>query len=257
MPIASVLHRTDPRIKIFGFIGIAALSLMITSIYGYLILLLFLGVCAIVSNTGIMRIIQTIRSARYIIILTVLINMIWNDDTDTINLMGMAFYFKGLINAMRMSARVCLLMMSSGLLMMTTSPQEISDALERIMMPLRWLGVQTAEIALMISISLRAVPMLGDETSRIIIAQKARGARIGRGGPIQRVKSYLPVLLPIFVSIFRRSDILATAMEARCFSIGEERTSIYPLTWGYKETLLMISMIVIFVAIYMADIYLR
>ncbi|TLM72294.1 MAG: energy-coupling factor transporter transmembrane protein EcfT, partial [Actinobacteria bacterium] len=130
----------------------------------------------------------------------------------------------GLARGVFFAVRIVVLVVSTSLLTLTTTPVSLTDALERLMRPLRHVGVPVGDVATMLSIALRFIPTTAEEAEKVVLAQASRGARFDRGGPVQRAKAFIPVLVPLFVNLFRRADDLATAMEARCYRGGEGRT---------------------------------
>jgi energy-coupling factor transport system permease protein len=147
---------------------------------------------------------------------------------------------EGVVMASRMGLRLMLLIMFAGMLTLTTSPTELADGLESLFSPFRRFGFPAHELAMMMTIALRFIPTLLNETERIMKAQIARGAELERGGPLRRLRAFIPVLVPLFVIVFQRADDLATAMEARNYTGGEGRTRMNPLKWTARDTVALV-----------------
>jgi energy-coupling factor transport system permease protein len=159
---------------------------------------------------------------------------------------------EGAVMAARMGLRLVLLVMYAGLLTLTTSPTELADGLESLFSPFRRFGFPAHELAMMMTIALRFIPTLLNETERIMKAQIARGAELERGGPLRRLRAFIPVLVPLFVIVFQRADDLATAMEARNYTGGEGRSRMHPLKWSVRDTTaLLFSVIFSFAAVFL------
>ncbi len=225
LPGNSFLHRMDPRGKILLTV------LMITAIFtantwiGYAGLFLFLGAVTACSKLNGKYVLKGIRPIAYIIALTFFINLFFGvGETVLFQWKFLKITGEGLRSAVFMAVRLLLLVFSTQLLTLTTSPIALTDGLERLLKPLSKIGFPSHELAMMMSIALRFIPTLMEETDKIMKAQMARGADFESGNLIQRAKAMLPLLVPLFVSAFRRADELAMAMEARCYRGGDRRT---------------------------------
>ena len=161
----------------------------------------------------------------------------------------------GINNAVFVAARVILIVLMSGVLTFTTSPTDLTDGLERIMKPLKIFHIKVHEIAMMMSIALRFIPTLFDEFNKISNAQKSRGADLESGNFITRIKAFVPILIPLFISSFRRANDLATAMECRCYRGGEGRTRMKQLKFGARDIVATVVMAVMFTLIILMNIY--
>ena len=225
LPGNSFLHRLDPRAKILLTV------LMITAVFtantwiGYLGLFLFAGGAAWLTKLNFKYILKGVKPIFYIILLTFFINLFFNGgETVLVEWKFVRITQEGLRNATFMAMRLLLLVFSTQLLTLTTSPIALTDGLERLLKPLAKIGFPAHELAMMMSIALRFIPTLMEETDKIMKAQMARGADFESGNLINRAKAMLPLLVPLFVSAFRRADELAMAMEARCYRGGGGRT---------------------------------
>ena len=225
LPGNSFLHRMDPRAKILLTV------LMITAVFtantwiGYLGVFLFVGGAVHFSKLNVKFVLKAVKPVVYIILLTFIINLFFNGGETTLVEWGVVRITKeGLVSAAFMAMRLFLLVVTTQLLTLTTSPIALTDGLERLLKPLAKIGFPAHELAMMMSIALRFIPTLMEETDKIMKAQMARGADFESGNLLNRAKAMLPLLVPLFVSAFRRADELAMAMEARCYRGGDKRT---------------------------------
>ncbi len=224
-PGRSPVHLLDPRVKIaitFLFIFIV---FFIKSYIGYAILFAYLLFTIIISTIPPKLILKSLRPLLFVIILTFVINMFFTVGEDVIvRFWKLTITREGLNQAIFMALRLIFLVMGTSILTLTTSPIELTDGLEYILSPLKVFNFPAHELAMMMTIALRFIPTLMEETDKIMKAQMARGADFETGNLIQRAKSLVPLLVPLFISAFRRADELAMAMEARCYRGGENRT---------------------------------
>ncbi len=248
-PTNSMIHRLDPRFKIIGtFIYILSLFL-VKHFYGYLIALLFIGVVIGISKVPLKFILRGLRAIFIIIILTVTLNIFFTSgDTPLITIGRVVITQEGLYTAAFMAARLIMLIIGSSLLTLTTSPIQLTDGIEKLLKPLSRIKVPAHEIAMMMTIALRFIPILLEETDKIMKAQMARGADFDTGGLIKKAKNMVPLLVPLFISAFRRADDLALAMEARCYRGGEGRTRMKELRYKRRDTVAF-GVTVVYVAI--------
>lgn len=225
-PGDSILHRLDPRIKIILTILFIALVFLAGGIFSYLLILVFTALLVIISKIPFKTIIKSLKPIVFILIFTAFLNIFWTVGDNLLFSFGIIkIYREGIEFAILMLIRiVSLLTGTSVILTYTTSPIMLTDGLERLLSPLKYLKVPVHEFSLMMTIALRFIPTLIDETDKIMSAQKSRGADFSSGSIIDRAKSLIPVLIPLFISSFRRADELATAMECRCYNGGDNRT---------------------------------
>jgi len=224
-PGDTIVHRLDPRTKLILTAVFIAALFTAKGWVGYAVT--FACLCAVMalSHIGPKAVLRGLKPLIYIIIFTAILNLFFTSGEDyLIHWHFIKITHTGARNAAFMVLRVMLLVAGTFLLTYTTSPLAITDGLERLMTPLKKLGIPVYELSLMMSISLRFIPTLIEETGRIMSAQKARGADFETGKLTQRAKALLPLLIPLFVSAFRRADELAVAMECRCFNGGQGRT---------------------------------
>lgn len=225
LPGNSFLHRLDPRAKILLTVLLITAVFLAGSWIGYLGLFLFVGGAAALTRLNFKYVIKGVKPIFYIVLLTFFINLFFNGgQTTLVEWRFIRITREGLKSATFMAMRLILLVLGTQLLTLTTSPIALTDGLERLLNPLRRIGFPAHELAMMMSIALRFIPTLMEETDKIMKAQTARGADFESGNLIQRAKALLPLLVPLFVSAFRRADELAMAMEARCYRGGDGRT---------------------------------
>ena len=225
IPGNSPLHRMDPRAKILLTVLLITAVFLAGSFISYGILFLFVAGAAYLSKVNLKFIVKGVKPIFYIILLTFFINLFFNGGQTVLIKWGFLTITKeGLLSATFMALRLILLVFSTQLLTLTTSPIALTDGLERLLKPLAKIGFPAHELAMMMSIALRFIPTLMEETDKIMKAQMARGADFESGNLLNRAKAMLPLLVPLFVSAFRRADELALAMEARCYRGGDNRT---------------------------------
>ena len=224
-PGTSPLHRLDPRAKILLTIALITAVFLASSIPAYALMFLFIGAMAALSRVDVRFMVKGLKPVFFVIIFTFVLNLFFTTGGST--LLSWKFIKitdQGLKSAGFMALRLVLLILGTQLLTLTTSPIALTDGIESLLKPLSKIGFPAHELAMMMSIALRFIPTLMEETDQIMKAQMARGADFETGNLIQKAKSMLPLLVPLFVSAFRRADELAMAMEARCYRGGEHRT---------------------------------
>lgn len=220
----SFIHKLDPRTKIILNIVYILGVFFIDDIKGYLAYFLIVFFVSFSSKIKIYHLLKALKTISMFIILTSLFNVFFIKEGNIIFNVGfLKIYDKALITSIFVSFRVIFLILGSTILTLTTSPTELTDGFESLMKPLRKLKVPVGEISLMISISLRFIPTLLDETDKIIKAQKSRGVDFESGSIAKKIKNIVPILVPLFINSFRRADELAIAMESRCYQGSENR----------------------------------
>ena len=224
-PGDSPLHRMDPRAKILCAVALIVAIFAASSFWGYGAMFLFIALCVALSRINVKFVVKGLKPVWVIILLTFVMNLFLSTGGDVIfRWRFISVTRMGLVRAVQMAFRLALLICSTQILTLTTSPIALTDGLERLMRPLQKIGFPAHELAMMMSIALRFIPTLIEETQKIIKAQMARGADFESGNIVRRAKAMLPILVPLFVSAFRRADELAMAMEARCYRGGKGRT---------------------------------
>ena len=223
-PGNSFIHRLDPRTKLlFTVLYIVALF-SAKRLPSYLLLMAVLAVCIQISRVRLKTILRGMKPILFIIVLTAILNLFYTPGDPIWQWKFLKITVEGIWAAIYMVLRISMLITCTFLLTYTTSPILLTDGLEKLLGPLKKLRVPVHELSMMMSIALRFIPTLIEETDKIMSAQKARGADLESGGVMQRAKALLPILIPLFVSAFRRADELALAMECRCYHGGEGRT---------------------------------
>ncbi|MBQ0125781.1 MAG: energy-coupling factor transporter transmembrane protein EcfT [Clostridiales bacterium] len=248
-PGNSILHKIDPRVKIILSIAYIVSVFLSSSAASYILLFAFTMLIVFISGIKAKVIFKSVRPLVLVIILTSLINIFFTTGkTPLIDWRFIHIYAEGIVSAVFMVVRItCLLIGTSVLLTYTTSPIMLTDAIERLLSPLGYIKIPVHEFAMMMTIALRFIPTLIEETDKIMSAQKARGADFESGKLTERAKALVPVLIPLFISSFRRADELAVAMECRCYRGGNGRTKMTKLTLRYYDFLSLL-MCAVFIA---------
>ena len=224
-PVKSVVHDLDPRVKIVLTIAFIVAVFLGTSLWAFIPIVAYIVGTATLAHLPLKMLLKGIKPLRIILIFTFLLNLFFTaGDTVLLQVWKITVTLEGLLTAIRFSARLVFLVTGASLLTLTTPPVVLTDGMERLMSPLRKIGFPAHELAMMMSIALRFIPTLLEEADKIMKAQMARGADFESGNLIQRAKAMVPLLVPLFVSAFRRAGDLAMAMEARCYHGGEGRT---------------------------------
>lgn len=231
-PSASVVHKLDPRFKIIGTITFLAGLFIIDTLWAYIPILLFLGSIIKLSRVPLSFVLRGLKPIVFIIVFTVSINLFFTPGDPLIGFWKIVITKEGLRQAVFMASRLMLLITGSSMMTFTTSPIELTDGIEQLLNPFKRIGVPAHEIAMMMTIALRFIPTLLEETDKIMKAQMARGTDFETGSLIKRAKNLVPILVPLFISAFRRADELAMAMESRCYKGGEGRTRMKLLKLG-------------------------
>ena len=225
VPGDSFVHKLDPRVKIMLSILFIIDLFLVNDFTGYIFIFLFTFVAVIISKIHLRYIYKGLKPIFVLMLITALFNVFLTRGEALVFQLGfLKIYKEGILLAVFMVLRLTFLIIGTSLLTLTTSPIELTDGIERLLNPYKRFGVPAHELAMMMTIALRFIPTLMDETDKIMKAQKARGADFESGNIIQRAKNLIPLLVPLFISSFRRADELAMAMEARCYKGGEGRT---------------------------------
>ena len=236
-PADSILHRLDPRMKVILAVLYIVATFLCKNVLSFAALLLSAIVLILISKIPMKLVLGGIKAILFIMAFTALINVFFTKgETPLVEWRFIHIYAEGLWQALFMIVRITVLIVGTGMfLTYTTTPIMLTDALEQLLAPLRVLHVPVHEFAMMMTIALRFIPTLVEETNKIMSAQKARGADFTSGSLISRAKALIPILIPLFVSAFRRADELATAMECRCYHGGTGRTRMTILHYSPKD----------------------
>lgn len=236
IPLSTTIHRMDPRMKLFIAMFLLVFIFMIGKMFALGILFALLIVVIVIAKVPFMHLVRGLRPILFLILLTVIIQIFVTKGEPIVEFWGISISKEGLLYASRIIIRLVSLVTVSVVLTFATSPLQLTFAMESFMYPLKWIGFPVAEVALMMSIALRFIPTLLSEADKIIKAQSSRGADFSSGGLIARARAFIPVIIPLFVSSFRRAEELAQAMESRCFITGGDRGKLHvvkvkPIDW--------------------------
>ncbi len=235
-PGTSVIHRLDPRTKLILLIVYIVALFTAQSWLSYGICLVFLAVCIAISTIALKSIVRGMKPLIMILVFTGVLNLFFaGGETVLLRIWFLTLTLEGLIRAVLMVSRILMLITATFLLTYTTSPISLTDGLETLLSPLKLIKVPVHELSMMMCIALRFIPTLIEETDKIMSAQKARGADFENGKLMERVKALVPILVPLFISAFRRADELATAMECRCYQGGDGRTKMKLLRYQRND----------------------
>jgi energy-coupling factor transport system permease protein len=234
-PSDSILHKLDPRVKFIGTLVFIVSIFLVRGVAGYLFITAALVTLIILSKVPIHYMLKSLKAIYFILAITMLFNLFLTPGTTLVHFWIFTITNEGLIQAIRMAIRLMYLIIGSSIMTLTTTPNQLTDAMENLFLPLKYIHVPVHEIAMMMSIALRFIPILMEETDKIMKAQIARGADFESGNFISRIKSMVPLLVPLFVSAFRRANDLAMAMEARCYHGGDSRTQMKPLRFRKRD----------------------
>jgi len=248
-PADSVIHKLDPRVKLLATL-VFIVSLFITTNYiAYVVAAIFLVTMVKLSKVPLKFILKGLKAIFMILALTVIFNLFLTQGEPLVSFWKITITKEGLRTAILMAVRLVFLIIGSSLMTLTTTPNQLTDGMEKGLSPLKKIKIPVHEIAMMMSIALRFIPILLEETDKIMKAQAARGADFDEGGIIKKAKSLIPILVPLFVSAFRRANDLAMAMEARCYYGGDGRTKMKPLKYKGKDYVAYIILAVYLAAI--------
>lgn len=234
-PGTTVIHRMDPRTKLLFTIAFIVALFMAKTLVSYAVLLVVLGSCIAISKVKLGTILRGMKPILFIIVFTGVLNIFYTPGVTLWQWGFLRITVEGLWSAFYMVLRIAMLITCTFLLTYTTSPILLTDGLEKLLGPLKKIKVPVHELSMMMSIALRFIPTLIEETDKIMSAQKARGADFDTGNLIQKAKALVPLLVPLFISAFRRADELAIAMECRCYHGGEGRTRLRQLKLAARD----------------------
>jgi len=243
----SVIHRMDPRVKLIAtFVFIISLF-VVDNFIGYGICFCFLAVAIALSKVSVKFMVRGMKAILFLLIITVIFNLFLTPGEVLVSFWKLQITKEGLKMAFTMAVRLSMLIIGSSVMTLTTTPNNLTDGLESVMKPLKKMKVPVHEIAMMMSIALRFIPILLEETDKIMKAQIARGADFESGNLFKRAKSMVPLLVPLFISAFRRANDLAMAMEARCYQGGDGRTKMKPLIYHKRDALAYVVVVLFFI----------
>ena len=242
----SVLHRLDPRVKLIATFVYVISLFVVDNLIGYGICFLFLALAIGLSKVPVKFMLRGMKAILFLLIITVIFNLFLTPGEMLVSFWVFKITKEGVKMAFTMAVRLSMLIVGSSVMTLTTTPNNLTDGLESVMKPLKKIKVPVHEIAMMISIALRFIPILLEETDKIMKAQIARGADFESGNLFKKAKSMVPLLVPLFISAFRRANDLAMAMEARCYQGGEGRTKMKPLIYRKRDGIAYVIVVLFF-----------
>ena len=248
-PADSVIHKLDPRVKLFATMIYIISLFCFKGIAALLVATVFLIAVIRVSKVPFHFMVKGLKTIMVLMIITALFNLFLTPGEPLVTFWIFKITAEGIKSAALMTIRLIYLILGTSIMTLTTTPNQLTDGLEKALMPLSKIRIPVHAIAMMMSIALRFIPILIEETDKIMKAQMARGADFENGNLIQKVKNMIPLLVPLFVSAFRRADDLAMAMEARCYNGGEGRTKMKPLRYMKRDHLAYVIVLAYFVVI--------
>jgi len=242
-PVDSVIHRLDPRVKLMGTILFLVSLFIVKSWTMYGVAAVVLALLIKLSKVPFKFMTRGLKSILILLLISVSFNLFLTPGEPLVQFGILKISREGLTIALKMGVRLVLLVLGSSLMTLTTTPNQLTDGMEKGLGIFKKVGVPVHEISMMMSIALRFIPILVEETDKIMKAQQARGADFESGNIIQRAKAMVPILVPLFISAFRRANDLAMAMEARCYRGGEGRTKMKPLKYAGRDTVAYVLMV--------------
>lgn len=254
-PAPSVIHRLDPRVKLVGTVVFIIMIFCINNLAGYVAATAALGCLIKLSKVPLKYMLKGLKAIFFILIFTAVLNLFLTPGTTVIEWKFIHITKEGILMALKMSVRLTYLIIGSSIMTLTTTPNHLTDGMEKGLGPLKKIHVPVHEIAMMMAIALRFIPILMEETDKIMKAQQARCADFESGNVFARAKSLVPVLVPLFISSFRRANDLAMAMEARCYNGGEGRTKMKPLKYYRRDYIAYIFIILYIIVIIFLNIF--
>ncbi|AOY75072.1 energy-coupling factor transporter transmembrane component T family protein [Clostridium formicaceticum] len=248
-PTGSIIHKLDPRTKILITFAIILGLFIVKNFIGYIYIISFIIAAIGISKIPFKYMVKGLKPLYILIFFTFLINVFMTRGEIVFSLGPLNATKEGIYQAVFMAIRLILLVIGTSLLTLTTSPIMLTDGIEHLLNPFKKIGIPAHELAMMMTIALRFIPTLLEETDKIMKAQIARGADFESGNIINRAKSLVPLLVPLFISAFRRADELAMAMEARCYRGGENRSKMKQLKMEQKDFISLIITVVLLAAL--------
>lgn len=235
-PAKSFVHSMDPRTKLLFLIAYIVAIFVAQTFYGMILCAIVLAAAIIAARVPFGSVLRSVKGIIFILILTSVLNLFFHGGEHLLAEWGIIkIYREAIAFTVFLLLRLFLLVMASAVLTLTTTPVRLTDGIESLLTPLKWIKFPVHELALIMSIALRFIPTLIDETNRIIAAQKARGADFESGNIFKRIKAVVPILIPLLISAFRRAEELGDAMDARCYSGSKNRTKYKKLTFGWRD----------------------
>lgn len=255
-PTESCIHRLDPRAKLVFSLLFIIFIFFVVSYTMYAAVLLFLLTVTLLARIPIRSVLKSVKAVIFLVIFTAILNLfLYSGETVLAEWWVFSITIEGIHFAIKMALRLTFLVTGTAILTLTTTPMELTDGIESLLKPLKYIKVPVHDIAIIMSTALRFIPTLASETDKIMMAQKARGASIDTGKLHERVKALISILIPLFVSAFRRADELADALDSRCYKASPKRTKYKVLKFSWKD-LVALLVIVALIVLIMLDKYL-
>ncbi|MGN1372751.1 MAG: energy-coupling factor transporter transmembrane component T family protein [Candidatus Coproplasma sp.] len=255
-PTQSFVHKLDPRVKLLMLIAYIVMIFVANSFYSLALCAIVLFAAIIAARVPFSSVLRSVKGIIFILIFTSVLNVFFHGgETVLVNWWIIHIYLEGVIFAVFLTLRLFFLVMASAILTLTTTPVNLCDGLESLLFPLTLIKIPVHVLALIMSIALRFIPTLIDETNRIISAQKARGADFETRNIFKKVKAIIPVLIPLLLSAFRRAEELGDAMDARCYSCGKKRTKYKKLTFTWRDGVAALVGAVLIAGVILLNIY--
>ena len=248
-PAESVIHKLDPRVKLFATLIYIISLFCFKGIAALVVATIFLFAVIKASKVPFKFMVKGLKAIMVLMLVTALFNLFLTPGEPLVSFWIFKITAEGAQNAVLMAIRLTYLILGTSIMTLTTTPNQLTDGLEKSLMPLSKIGIPVHAIAMMMSIALRFIPILIEETDKIMKAQMARGADFEHGNLIQKAKNMVPLLVPLFVSAFRRANDLAMAMEARCYRGGEGRTKMKPLHYQKRDRMAYLTLLVYLAAV--------
>ena len=253
----SLIHRLDPRVKLIGTVIFMISLFLFNNFICYMLGFLFMMVMVLLSKVPIKFMVRGMKAIFFLLLITVFYNLFLSTGDVLVQFWKIKITWQGLETAFYMLLRLSLLIVGSSLMTLTTTPNQLTDGMESLLKPLRLFRVPVHEVAMMMSIALRFIPILMEETDKIMKAQTARGAQFESRNLFKKTKALVPLLVPLIISAFRRANDLALAMEARCYRGGDSRTKMKPLHYGKRDILGYVTLLVYLLAMIACGIFLE
>lgn len=255
-PAKSVIHRLDPRTKLLALIAFIVLIFVSDNFYSLFACGLVVIISIAAARVPFGRVLRSVKGIIFILLFTAILNLFFYKGKNLLWGWGIiTIYREGIIFTVFLMFRLFFLVMASSVLTLTTTPVELTDGIESLLKPLKYIRFPVHELALIMSIALRFIPTLIDETNRIISAQKARGADFESGNIFKRIKAIVPILIPLLISAFRRADELGDAMDARCYSGSKNRTKYKKLKFAWRDLAAVFAIAVLIAGVVLFNVY--
>ncbi len=255
-PADSVIHKLDPRVKLFSTLIYIISLFSLRGVTALIVATLFLFGVIRTSKVPFKFMDKGLKAIMVLMLITALFNLFLTPGEELVSFWVFTITREGVKNACLMAIRLTYLILGTSIMTLTTTPNQLTDGLEKALMPLSKIGVPVHAIAMMMSIALRFIPILIEETDKIMKAQMARGADFESGNLMKKVKSMIPLLVPLFISAFRRADDLAMAMEARCYNGGAGRTKMKPLRYAGRDRVAYVAVVLYLAVILLCRVFL-